>query len=403
MPGSEAGVAGGKFSVTSIEILLLLLGLLLVFFLGAEGSMWLSAVSTSFLSILLEAFPFIILGSLVSGLLEVFVPPGLFRRILPKNRFKAVVSCSLLGLLFPICECGVVPIVRRLIRKGVPAGCAITYMLAAPIINVIVAGSTMVAFKFDMQIVGLRLLLGFIVATLIGLFFIYVMEPRNAIIKDGALDDATDDHDHDHGESCCAAGCDHDHGAGGAKVSLMGRLGQSLQVARHDFFLMGRWLIWGSLIAALIQASVPRDSLVEWGSGQIGGSITMIVMAIVLSLCSEADAFVASSFTTFSLWGKLSFLVLGPMFDIKLFAMYFEIFKKRTILTIAVSTVVLVFLATAIVGPELGKWVGSPAVPATGAAAQPAEPGPPAPATLPTTTQPTPAGTTQTAPSSAGS
>ncbi|MGL5094039.1 MAG: permease, partial [Planctomycetia bacterium] len=99
-----------------------------------------------FMSIVYEALPFIILGSLISGMLEELLPQKFFQRFLPKRRFLAIAGSSLLGVVLPMCECGIVPVMRRLMKKGVPASCAITYMLSAPIINPIVLASTALAF-----------------------------------------------------------------------------------------------------------------------------------------------------------------------------------------------------------------------------------------------------------------
>ena len=340
-----------------IEVAMLVASMFLLFILGATNA-YLAGFVTNLVAILLEAVPFVLLGSLISGLLEVFVPSWVFQKLLPKRRYLRVMACGLLGIVFPICECGVIPIVRRLVRKGVPPGCAVTYMLAAPIVNPVVAASTLLAFRGDILIVSTRVVLGFVVATAIGLFFTYVLEPRHAVIKE--VDSTTESHDHGP-DACCHEhdqhedhGHAHAHGDAG-RPEFRVRVTGALRHAGADFFSMSRYLILGSILAALIQSSVRREALQAVGEGRFSGPLVMAALAIALSLCSEADAFVASSFTQFSIASRMSFLVLGPMFDIKLLLMYFDFFKKRAILCLALLTVVLVLLVTIALPPGFAE------------------------------------------------
>src|SRR5205085_8605342 len=82
-----------------------------------------------------------------AGILEEYVPQRLITRILPRSRSLAVAMGGLLGLIFPMCECGIIPVMRRLIRKGLPLSCCVAYILAGPIINGVVLLSTYVAFS----------------------------------------------------------------------------------------------------------------------------------------------------------------------------------------------------------------------------------------------------------------
>ncbi len=125
-----------------------------------------------FTSIIWEAFPFIVLGALVAGILEEVVPQQAIARIVPRNKVLAVSLGALLGLVFPMCECGIVPVMRRLLRKGLPLGTCVAYMMAGPIINLVVIASTVAAFGphgLALQMTLLRVGLGFIVAVVTGL------------------------------------------------------------------------------------------------------------------------------------------------------------------------------------------------------------------------------------------
>ncbi|MDI1312346.1 permease, partial [Prosthecobacter sp.] len=101
----------------------------------------------AFLSIVFEGAPYILIGTVFSGIIDAFLPAKLLDRVLPKSKVLATLIAGFLGLIFPVCECAVVPVIRRLVQKGLPLSCAVTYMLAAPIMNPIVALSTMTAFK----------------------------------------------------------------------------------------------------------------------------------------------------------------------------------------------------------------------------------------------------------------
>ena len=171
----------------------------------------------AFLSILFEGAPFILLGTLISGFIDVYLPAGTMDRFLPKNKFLAVVMAGMLGAVFPVCECAVVPVIRRLVKKGLPMSCGLTYMLAAPIVNPITALSTWKAFQGQgaAMMTCSRLLLGFLIAVAVGvivskLSLAAVLKPKLAeSLENDAKELEHHDHEHDHEHSCC--GHDHDH------------------------------------------------------------------------------------------------------------------------------------------------------------------------------------------------
>ena len=287
-----------------------------------------------FTSILYEALPFVILGAIFAGFVEEFVPQRLVTRFIPRNRSLAILASGLLGLIFPMCECGIVPVMRRLLRKGLPLSCCVAYMLAGPIINLIVISSTFVAFAkhdYGYAITALRVLLGFLVA--LGTALIVDWQFRR--------------HGHDLLNPIAVPPPDADNdGKPAEKRPFRERLGNITETALHDFSDILLFLILGALLAAGVGLFVDRAYLDEMSRAYpVLAIAAMMGVAVLLCLCSEADAFVAASFTTLLPAAKLSFLVLGPMMDIKLFLMYTRVFRFRLIWTIipAVALQVLVY------------------------------------------------------------
>jgi len=275
-------------------------------------------VAISFVSIVLEAFPFMLVGALVGGFIEVFVPREWVARVLPHGRMSSVFLAAGLGLVLPVCECAVVPVVRRLLRKGVPLGAAVAYLLAAPIVNPVVAASTAVAYTFSWKVVGTRLVLGYAVAVLVG-FLMMRFFPAGDALAEGLDDD---------GDQC---GHEHGHNRG-----LLGKAGDALRHASDEFFDVGRFLVVGAFFAAILQAVVSRDAVLSVSGYTTLSVLAMMALAVLLNLCSEADAFVAASFrsTGLPLSAQMAFMVLGPMLDIKLLAMYHGVFRRKAIIAL---------------------------------------------------------------------
>ncbi|MCI3922303.1 permease [Paenibacillus sp. TRM 82003] len=302
----------------------------------------LQTFKTMFVSITLEAFPFILLGVVVSSIIQVFVPESFVRRIIPKQPLAGVVVASLLGLVFPVCECGMVPVARRLIRKGFPVYAAVVFLLAGPIVNPVVFSATYMAFRFDLPMVYARMGLAIVVAIAVGLA-VYKLVPRNP------LKEAAPAHqDHHHGPH----GRDHTGNAGEGGGSAVQPLARSRFVETFDhaageFFDMGKYLIFGAFLTALVQTFVPRSALVDIAQNEWASSVFMMGFAYIISICSTSDAFVAISFaSTFSSGALLAFLVFGPMMDLKSTFMLLSAFRAR-----------FVFLLIALVA--FAVWIGS--------------------------------------------
>lgn len=310
-----------------------------------------------FSSILWEAMPFIVLGAVIAGILEEFLPQQAITKFLPKQVVPAVMIGALLGLIFPMCECGIVVVMRRLLRKGLPLSCCIAYMLAGPIINVVVILSTWIAFAghgIATEMVLLRVSMGFIVACVTG-FVVQLQYNKygNSLLTPVATPPAQP-----------VAGAP-DPSLPVRKRTVMDRLGNISATALHDFADITVFLILGAVLAALAKQWIGANTIDQFSQDQpILAIPAMMFMAVLMCLCSEADAFVAAQFTNMHISAKLAFLVLGPMLDLKLLLMYTRVFRPRLILTIVTCVVVQVLILCLIVHfvYRANHWTGLPPV-----------------------------------------
>jgi uncharacterized membrane protein YraQ (UPF0718 family) len=317
-----------------------------------------------FTSILYEAMPFIVLGAILAGVLEELVPQQLIARIVPKNRFLAIVLASGLGLVFPMCECGIVPVMRRLLRKGLPLGCCVAYLLAGPIINPVVIFSTIVAFQSPddptwlaafqngrgQYVVLLRILGGFLVAVITALIVERLYRKHgNSLLtplaRPGAPLPQHNDVPPPSASESPAEAHQEEQERTHEKPTVWRRLNNISETALHDFVDITVFLILGALLAATARMFLSHGDIESLSTSYpVVVILAMMGLAILLCLCSEADAFVAASFTSLAPSAKLAFLVLGPMFDLKLYVLYSRVFKPKLKHTIFGSVVVLSFL-----------------------------------------------------------
>ena len=296
---------------------------------------------TIFLSLFIEAAPFLLAGSIVSGVIAVYVNQGMVERFIPDHPLLAALAGAGLGFIFPVCECGVVPVTRRLYGKGLPLPVGIAFLLAAPVINPVVISSTFAAFGWGPVLWG-RVVFSVLVAFAVGLIFHLaraeeILRPQ---ILDAADGPAGHDHDHDHSHDHSH---DHDHDHEHDQTNPSPRIWQALAMAGDDFLDMGRYLIVGALLAAAMQTLVPQSTLLAIGQGPITSVFVMMALAFILSVCSTVDAFIAlafsSAFTTGSLFG---FLVFGPMVDVKSSLLFLGVFRRRTVLYLILLPLALV-------------------------------------------------------------
>lgn len=283
---------------------------------------------TMFVSITLEAFPFILLGVLVSSIIQVFV--SFIKRIIPKHPVLGAVTASVLGIVFPVCECGMVPVARRLINKGFPVYAAVIFLLAGPIVNPVVYSATFMAFRSNPSITYSRMALAIIVSVLIGLLF-YRFVRWNPMKPEHK----PHDHSHDHH--------DHAHGNGADSNKFI----ETFDHAAGEFFDMGKYLIFGAFLTAIVQTFVPRTLMLDIAQSEWMSHGFMMAFAYIISICSTSDAFVAASFAaTFSSGALLAFLVFGPMLDIKSTLMLLSVFKARFVILLAVLTAAFVWIGS---------------------------------------------------------
>jgi hypothetical protein len=348
---------------------------------------WHDTFATYFIAIVLESVPYILLGSLIGGLIEVFMPATLLPRLVRTLGVAGIPATALIAPAFPACECGVLAVARGLMRKGLPLPHTVTYLLAGPVLNPTVLFTTWLAFQ-DWRYPLLRAIGALFVAVVMGYLMLRI-DPRKALLP-GLLGahPGGDGHDHAHGDECGHDHCaepGHRHGHGAAAVTaaaalptlalrgavpaalpalpggaapqpakapamarLRGTLGHlSAQVIDH-FLDMAAFFLMGVFIASAMKTAWGNQGFAAIGNGALLGPIAMMVAAFVLSLCAEADAFIAASFTEFTLPSHMAFLVFGPMFDIKLFLMYRAVFRGWFIAVLAAGIAVLVGIYVAV-------------------------------------------------------
>jgi uncharacterized protein len=282
-----------------------------------------------FLGIFLEAAPFLLLGSIVSGLIEVFVDRARLTRLVPRTPLGAVAAGTALGFLFPVCECGVVPVTRRLYTKGLPISAGVAFLLASPVINPIVLATTWTAFGLGPMLVG-RYVVTAVVALAIGLVFA-AGNSGHQLLRAEAIPAMSG------GEALAAHG---------TQVGWVGRARMAVGLAADEFLDMGRYLVLGSALAAGLQTMVSQDALVTVGGDPVRSVFAMQGFAYLLSVCSTVDAFIALAFTgTFTSGALLAFLTFGPMVDVKSTLMFLGVFRPRVVAYL----VLLPFLMTAFV------------------------------------------------------
>ena len=291
------------------------------------GALDLAVVQTFtiiFTAIVVEALPFVLLGAFVSALVEVYVSNRALDRITRLPSALQLPAAALGGFAFPVCECGSVPVARRLIRRGIDPGAGLAFMLASPILNPIVLVSTWVAYGprgLGVEMVAGRAVLGLIVALAVG--WALGTEGADSLLRQRVGEAPPASHD--------------DHPSGRSKIKAF------IEHLTGDFFFMGKFIILGAALSAGFQTLLPQSLVSGVARTAIVGTLALMAIAFVSSLCSEADAFVAVSFSQFPLGSQLAFLVFGPVLDFKLVFLYGATFRRRFVgrLALVVAPVVV--------------------------------------------------------------
>lgn len=321
----------GFLSKPSDRLFLLFVMLVTAYFLYAVGGAikqanvdlsGLLSYNTIFLSILIQAFPFILMGTFISSILQVFISEETIARLFPRNGIVAFGAAILSGVLFPVCDCAIVPVVGRLVRKGVPLPVAITFMLAAPIVNPVVIASTFYAFPGQISVVVLRTLLGTAVAITVGLMLILFPE-KNALLLHGISQ-----------YTCKCGFCGREYKN---RNGFIAKIDAVFMHTAAEFFDVGRFMVMGAFISTTLLTVMPKDVLANISGDNTLALLAMMAAAFIFSICSTSDAFIARTFSSqFALGPVMGFLVLGPMFDIKNLLMLFGSFTKRFVVKLVV-------------------------------------------------------------------
>ncbi len=321
---------------------------------------------TLFLSLLVEAVPFLLLGVILSSTLLILVDERRLIKILPKNPLLGSFVGSCIGFLFPVCECGNVPVARRLLLQGLPTSVAIGFLLAAPTINPIVIWSTWVAFRDQPEIVFLRIIFSLFIATFIGFIFSVQKDPKPLLhpflVRRLQFLEKEEETLSIEASPLLRSGTFLLDKEGGF-IALDESIKTTLSLKKEDKYQqpeklqkflenvsqelreLGGILILGSAIAALIQVFVPREIILNLGQGTISSILAMMILAAVVSICSTVDSFFALSFaSTFTTSSLLAFLVFGPMIDLKGVGLMLSIFRPRIIFYLFAIAALLTFI-----------------------------------------------------------
>lgn len=331
---------------------------------------------TIFLSLIVEAFPFLLLGVLLSSALLFFVDERKLLNLIPKHPLLGALAGSALGFLFPVCECGNVPVARRFLLQGFPPSVAVGFLLAAPTINPVVIWSTWTAFRDQPELVVFRVIFSLLIAT--GIAWIFssqadlrpLLQPGMVRLMPASESSSSNfnsdfDEEKDESLSLLQSGT-YIIGQQGKRVKLDQTSWDATQLSqdlvkqpwsyRGRLFMdntmqelreLGGVLVIGSAIAAIIQVGMPRDLILAVGTGPVSSIVAMMILGAVVSICSTVDAFFALSFaSTFTSASLLAFLVFGPMIDIKSVGLMLSMFKPRPIIYLLVLAAQLTFVLT---------------------------------------------------------
>lgn len=277
---------------------------------------------TLFLGLIIEAFPFVLLGIIVSVLVAIYFKDEWLQSFTKLNPFLSHLLISVFGVFMPVCECGNIPVVRRFLQKGFKVSHAVTFLLAAPIVNPVTFYSTWEAFSFDRSVAIIRIVSALLIANLIGFIISLKSKQEDLLQPSFIIECAKDNHDHEHSKTEVA-----------------------LDIFQREFVQVMGMLMIGAFIAALSQTFIPREMIASIGSDLFLSIIAMMVLAFVISICSNVDAFFALSYSgSFTLGSIMTFLVFGPMIDIKILTMLRTTFKAKALLIISVLVALLSIL-----------------------------------------------------------
>jgi uncharacterized protein len=322
-PPVQRGRSGWLGSIELLAVVMLAAVLGRAYLAGLFDTPRLQTLLAVFISIVVQAMPFLILGTVLSAAITAFVPSRVFTSVLPRNPALAVPVAGAVGAVLPGCECGSVPVAGALVRRGVPPAAALAFLLSSPAINPVVLVSTAVAFPSRPAMVLARASAGLLAASVMGWLWLRLGRPDWFVPVRQPFPEE------------------------------LGRWAVFWSSCRHDVVHAGGFLVVGAGCAAGLAVTVPPAWLASVAAVPPLAVIALAGLAVLLSICSEADAFVAASLSQFSLTARLAFLTVGPMVDLKLFAMQIGQFGPKFAVRFAPTTFVVAILSAVAVGAVL--------------------------------------------------
>ena len=304
-----------------------------------------------FQGLLIEALPFLMLGVTIAGLARWLVPQSAWVHRLPRNPLLAPIVGALLGFALPACECGNVPVARRLLASGAPLGTGFGFLFAAPVLNPIVLASTWAAFPDKTWLLWARPAGAFVIA--LGLSALLGLIPESRLLQGALLEERR------LSQPLTSIGLLERRtglvGAGPVKPAMQAQSQallprELLSHSTREFLSLLTLLVLGSALAAVVQTWLPRSWLLALGSAPTLSVLALMLLALVVSVCSSVDAFLALGFAAQVTPGALlAFLLLGPVVDLKLAGLFTVLLTPRAIAITALSASLMVLL--------IGQWV----------------------------------------------
>ena len=315
-------------------------------------------IAIYFTTIMLEAIPFLLLGALISAIIEEFVSEERISKMIPKNRVLGSLVGIFLGLFIPACDCAVIPIAMRLKKKKVPTNVIVSFMLASPIISPVVLLSTffafgetekMLLFGFEMpKLFVYRTIFGVVVALVVGIILDIIC--KDAVLKEEIYEHYHHHHDHEHIHTCNHhhEGCSCSHHE--KETGPLGRVKNIINIMYGDFMGIISYMAVGALLAATMQILLPISNIGGIVQNKYISTFIMMLFAFALSLCSTSDAFIARTFmNSLSKNSILAFILLGPMIDIKNTILLNKSFNKKFVIVLIASIFITVYLISCLV------------------------------------------------------
>ena len=317
-------------------------------------------ISIIFLSIFFESLPFLLLGAFISATVETYISNETIAKIIPKNKILGSVVGVFLGFFIPACDCAVIPVSKRLLKKKVPVNVAISFMLASPIINPVVLLSTYKAFYLtNKEIFWYRLIFGILISLVVGII-IGIIYGKKQVLINGILEEED--------ECCCNKEENHIdedfkdlieevediHEECHCEKHIPHTLKNDfLSITKHtayDMFEVVKFLMFGAILASIIQVLLPRSIILVFNNNIILSIIVMMLFAYLISLCSTSDSFVGRSLlSSFNEYAIIAYLLLGPMIDIKNTLVLLGNYKKNFVWTFISLIFIVVFLFSLLV------------------------------------------------------